>query len=151
MLCYVYLIGDVRRDSGFPVKVGIAEKPGQRLHNLQVGNPIDLKMYGKWRYLNRFAAAKTELAFRKAHRSLLVRGEWFQVTVEKAKECLAKMHRDYTSADPAISGQSALRILGERRYYDLESSIGIANSLNAEQLAHRRRLALRILQIQADS
>jgi hypothetical protein len=79
---YLYVIA--QGDSG-PCKVGISQKPRQRLAALQTASPHKLKLYEVWYFANGEQIEAESLA----HASLCdcpLSGEWFDCGPEKAIE-----------------------------------------------------------------
>jgi hypothetical protein len=59
------------------IKIGIASDPGQRLRDMQVGNPFEMAMHSVWRPTN-WPAITLEGNLHYALREYSVRGEWFR-------------------------------------------------------------------------
>jgi len=80
-LTSIYIIGP----EGGPYKIGYAADPKARLVNLQVGQAVELKLF----YEEQTETSTAKVIEKMIHRQLAIkriRGEWFNVTLEEAKE-----------------------------------------------------------------
>ena len=66
---YVYIIG--HPEDG-PVKIGVSAKPRDRLRDLQIGNPVKLKILAKFR-----GGPDQEAAAHRLLGTYRIQGEWF--------------------------------------------------------------------------
>lgn len=73
MAC-VYLIS--QSPLGRPVKVGVANKPHQRVKELQCGNPLRLKLADWWKFGSREEAFAIEAAILDEMKPYRMVGEW---------------------------------------------------------------------------
>src|SRR5512139_3951506 len=73
---HVYIIGPV---SGYPVKIGVAEKPTKRLLGVQVGCWEELMIHGIYKANNRGDAYRLEKLSHKRLSDRRMIGEWFNV------------------------------------------------------------------------
>lgn len=71
----VYLISE--GDSG-PVKVGVADKPSQRMRELQVGNPKRLSLIDWWKFSTRSEAFAIERIVLQENERFRLVGEWIR-------------------------------------------------------------------------
>lgn len=75
-----------------PVKLGISNKPGQRLSCLQVGNWNKLEIYKLFRVGK--AAAKLEHHLHKHLAAKRLIGEWFDIYTDEADEIVKEFFKD---------------------------------------------------------
>lgn len=71
---HVYII-----ESNGYFKIGLANKPAERIRELQVGNPETLKLIHFVKYESRRTARAAELYMHKKFKPMRRRGEWFEV------------------------------------------------------------------------
>lgn len=91
VVSYVYAIGAV----GHPIKIGYADHPRSRLKDLQVGNPSELRIYVE----RQVAVEHVRAVERECHLRLdthRLRGEWFDITPERAAEIIDAVIHAYT-------------------------------------------------------
>lgn len=81
---YMYVL-DETPSAGF-LKIGIANKPYQRLSSAQTSNPRVLRFAGLWSLSGSDCYAAAEKALHKALRPFHVRGEWFEVAVDQVQK-----------------------------------------------------------------
>ncbi len=74
---FVYCVQERGRDAFGPIKVGRARDPRQRLDNLQVGNPVQLALYGCIGPFTDTDAARIETEIHMDMSRHRIRGEWF--------------------------------------------------------------------------
>ena len=75
----VYVIGS----PDGPVKIGVAECVRRRRSSLQIGSPTELEIFGEFD-VGEHSARDVEMAVHFALRATHVRGEWFDVSPERA-------------------------------------------------------------------
>lgn len=78
----LYVVGSSPRG---PLKLGRAGDPYKRLAELQVGNPLELKVLaiGNVSPFIRWSSREAEALCHKALKPRHIRGEWFDVTLEE--------------------------------------------------------------------
>lgn len=79
---YVYFIATRNRTQGdrLVVKIGKAKNPLDRMSELQVGNPQQLRLLGKIRCSNDEQAYQTERHIHRIFKRKKLHGEWFALT-----------------------------------------------------------------------
>ncbi len=112
-LGYVYVIGF--EEPGI-VKIGSAANPGMRLTELQCGNPFELKLlatvsiYSGNPCLVEFAAHRLASQYR-------IRGEWFDLSAERAVKIILRAARNAKvshAAYAAVLAQAEIERTAER-------------------------------------
>lgn len=105
---FVYVIGAVRHHmENHPVKVGISGDVSRRLHSIQTGSPVDLKVY----YHVRCPEGRAREIESQCHELLkdhAIRGEWFKCSPREA------LHLAETLAFQAVHGRGVSRFKGVR-------------------------------------
>jgi hypothetical protein len=100
------------------VKIGVAKNVSRRKDMLQVGNPLEISVF----YSRAFEARRAREVERAAHRVFTpqrIRGEWFEVSPDKARDFIAERPSEIEGCGVAqsvidwIGSQAALaRALG---------------------------------------
>jgi len=93
MHCYVYLIQcHVNRRQDY-IKIGISYKPENRLAELQVACPMELRLVLTMKYETQKGAADAEARLHDVYDELHVRGEWYESPVRKHIERVMANYR----------------------------------------------------------
>lgn len=82
---HVYIIAP---EAGYPVKIGVAEKPTKRLSGIQTGCWEELVIHGLYQANNRGDAYRLEKLSHKRLGDRKMTGEWFNVFVDDARVML---------------------------------------------------------------
>lgn len=131
-LGFVYLIGAVERHAiRSPLKVGITDRPKQRLTELQIGSPLKLEIIQTWRFPSIWAANGVERKFHRQNKAARSHGEWFFVPEENAKLQIRQLVSDYWKMRRRKSP-------GGTEYYQIGNVIAVAPTLSRGQAQLRR-------------
>lgn len=90
----VYVVG---AETG-PLKIGATGNLKQRLKELQMASAFTLTVHFS-KAMGRFEAFTVEKAAHVALRAKRLRGEWFEVTLQEAKEAIEAAHRDLAAGN----------------------------------------------------
>lgn len=102
---FVYIICVVRGGKEVaPCKIGISDRPADRLRGLQTSHFEELKLYREYRLPSREIASEVESCFHYSQSGACLRGEWFNLVPQKAAALLdfqiILMLDAFTSIDP---------------------------------------------------
>lgn len=79
--CFVYVIQEDHNKGRGPCKIGLSDHPGERLIDLQIGNPRRLSLVLTIGPMTRAVAEGMESDLHRYHQSQRIRGEWFKASV----------------------------------------------------------------------
>lgn len=101
---YVYCIQERGREANAPIKVGVARSPEQRLTNLQVGNPMLLKIYRLIGPMTQRKAINLEARIHGDLSKYRIRGEWFTGNAIDLFDVEANKHKSVYSGHMVCNG-----------------------------------------------
>lgn len=115
-MSFVYII---QHGSRGPYKIGKADNPQTRLKELQIGNPVELRLVASIYFQTENRARAVERQLHRMYSRARIRGEWFRQDIE------LKRADDFFKLD----SDSLVSFYGQQEFIeeDLESELEILN------------------------